>query len=127
LNTDTAAREVIATLRSFCNRCDALLKLIGGKNTLSRDETHQIRGLYASLKSDLKSETKRGATVRGSQSLNQFEFDYLMPALNEAICELRAPTNTNPITSNWHSELYAAKIDLLHMLRQLEEQFPEPH
>lgn len=122
---ETDANEVINALRSFRDRCDELMNLIGDKRHLSAEETILIRNLYTSFKSDLKDVAKRGETIRGEQSLNPFESAYLIPATNQAVNELHAATNTNPITSKWHSFLYAAQIDIQHFLRQLEKQFPE--
>jgi hypothetical protein len=101
------------------------MNLIGDKRHLSAEETVHIRNLYTSFKSDLKGIAKLGDTIHGEQSLNRFESAYLMPATNQALNELHAAVNTNPINSNWHSLLYAAQIDIQHFLRQLEGQFPD--
>lgn len=85
----------------------------------------RIRKLYTSLKTDLRTVYKRGNTKRGREEMSEIEKVYFHPAITQAYCHLSASTNSDPINSNWHSDLYGARIDINYLLRQLESQYPE--
>lgn len=114
--------DVISKLRTFEERISQILNLIGDKRTVDEDQKAELQRLLKNLKSDLGNEARRGETIRGAESLSELESAYLMPAVSQAIGEIRVATNSHPINSDWSSELYAARIDILFFLRQLESQ-----
>lgn len=69
------------------------------------------------LKDALKTETK--FLERKGDLMNPFERHFLEPALRQAHADINTSASTSP-GPKWHSDLYGARIDITHILHQLE-------
>lgn len=76
---------------------------------------------YTELKVKLKTILKPGETIKGLAGLNDVERNFVVPACSEAFGRLTSPTNSHPIKSGWHSQLYSANVDIVFFRRQLDE------
>jgi hypothetical protein len=107
-------QDVIHRLREYDNKFDAILNLIVDKNCLERHEKEHAQKLLKNLKETLakdRNEARRN-------DLTQAEEYFFCPAILNT--NIRVRWNSDPINSNWHSELYGARIDISHTLHQLE-------
>lgn len=116
-NNEKQAHAVVEALRTFENRINEILERLEGKRSVSRDEKEQLQALLTTLKSDLKAAAKHSPS-------NQYEDAYFSPAVRSAAANLTIAVNSHPIDSKWYSCLYGVRIDINHMLSQLEQQFP---
>jgi hypothetical protein len=122
---DKDAHQVINDLRKFNAQMTELLNLLADKRSFSRDELSHVRSLFVALKDDLKSECRLSDTVHGRANRTRLQTICYDPAIRNASANLHVGTSTNPITSNWHSVIYGARIDITHMLFDLEENHPD--
>lgn len=42
--------------------------------------------------------------------------------VGEALCRIRVATNTHPLSSGWHSDLYSARADIVFAIHELQSQ-----
>jgi hypothetical protein len=112
-------RFVAGLMRGFAERLDDLFRLID-KPALAADEKAEAQALLRGLKQDLEDECKEGDRRDGA--LSPRERAYLYPALRKAKATIRVAWNSHPLKSNWHTELYSARLDIVHLLGQLEDQ-----
>jgi len=124
IHKEGEARSVIVALRGYRDRINEILGALETKNTLDPDERATLQGWLTSLKSDLKAAAKFGTIGGGRTPQNQFESAYFEPAVRSAAANLTVAVNSHPIGSNWYSCLYGVRLDITHLLHQLETQFP---
>ncbi|MPS98595.1 MAG: hypothetical protein E2581_08855 [Pseudomonas sp.] len=102
-------------LRSYEARCDELLDLLGESPDQSAVE--KAKPLYASLKSDLKTDAKKAASSQEFPESATAAFFF--PAVNGAALQLKPATNSHPVISNWFAAVYGARIDIADYLSQI--------
>lgn len=114
-------RTVASAMRSFEQRCEKILALLGDKRSLSPFERSEIEGRYRSLKADLKEASKYGTVSGRRQPLTRAETCFYYPAVRRAAIDLRPATNSNPISSRWFSAVYEARSQFSYWLHNLGE------
>lgn len=117
---ETERRDVITRLTAYRDRLGVLMDLIGNKTHLAPDERVKAQEQMKSLKESLSEDYRYGSSAKGREEMNECERAYFYPAVHEAFTEVKSRWNSDPIRSNWFSELYAAQMDINHLLRQLE-------
>jgi hypothetical protein len=123
--SEAERQDVIQRLRRYADQLQELMDLISDKSSLTREEKTRAQTQMKAIKEALNDEYRRGATARGQAAMNPYEDAYLHRAVHQASTQIRARWNSDPINSNWFSELYAARIDITYPLHQLENQEPE--
>ena len=116
--TGDEKQSVIDRLKAYKKQFDDLLALVENLPLQRKDKT-KAQEMLKTLKGSLKNDYKVGATVRGQQRMTQVERQYFHPAVHEAYAEIHVRWNTVP-NGQWFSELYGARINIAHMLHQLE-------
>lgn len=124
--SEAERQDVIDRLKVYADRLKSLMDFLGDKSHLSREEKAQAQELMKTLKEALEADYRKGASVRGREQMNEWEAAYFHGAVHEAYCEIGARWNSDPIQSRWHGELYAAHIQIMHRLRQLEDPQEQP-
>jgi hypothetical protein len=117
---ETQRKKVIDRLRYYDVSIQRLIGLIAGESYLSCDDKDTARELMKALKADLVQDSKPQASASGDGLPNHFDRAYFHPAVQGASCQIRARWNSDPLRSDWLSELYAARIDIGHYLHALE-------
>jgi hypothetical protein len=115
-------QRVIERLRAYRRQIDAIIDLLGDKTHLRPDEKARAQQLLRHLKAKLEEDYKAGATARGEAQMTEIERCYFQPAILRAHANLQVKWNSNPINSNWLSELYAVRMDIDQFLLPLEQQ-----
>lgn len=112
-------RVIRARLLGYQARSNQVSEAIGEKRRLTPVETEHVRGLYTSLKNDLKAEA---AEFRKRwDHLSRVESCFYEPAIRKAAIALSPATNSNPITSDWMSALFDVEHELSYCLHGLEK------
>ena len=88
----------IAVLEGFESRLNELMEMIPKDGRLPLALKSRLQRMYAVLKADMKAAAKQESEVRA--------------VLAEAVCRMRAATNTHPIKSDWFDGLYSARFDV---------------
>lgn len=102
-----------------------MMTLIGDRKRITEAEKALLQQHMRTLKDDLKTETKRMSTVHGAALLTPVEKAYYEPALRKAAANLTPATNSHPLKSRWHTHLYVVRLDISHLLDQLERKYPD--
>lgn len=110
-----AAIDRLALYNELFGNLLSLLDTGGRPSSASQKE--DARRLLRELKDQLKEEI--GSLKKRRESLNRFERDFLEPALFETSADIKTRVNTAPGPA-WYSDLYNARINIKHMLSQLE-------
>jgi hypothetical protein len=118
----TDEQNVAKRLRAHRDRIDKLMSLISSASCLLKPQKAEAQALMKSVKRNLRADYSSGATVRGHNRLTPAERAYFQPAVHEASTKLRARWNSNPIRSNWYSDLYDARTDIEFFLNQLSDE-----
>lgn len=106
-------------LAKFDARCEVIMALLGNKRHLSREDRAHVEELYRSLKDELKRCATAGTTTGKKRALTDGEERFYAPAVRAAALALAPAVNSNPITSDWFSALYDAKIEFAHYMPKL--------
>ncbi|MEX2375320.1 MAG: hypothetical protein WD942_07000 [Dehalococcoidia bacterium] len=107
------ARTVIARLQEFERRIDAITNRLDDKRSVSQQDKEYLQSLLKSLKSDIRAAARRAPT-------NHYEEAYLVPAVTNASAHLTIATNSHPTSSGWSDCLYEVRLDINHVLSQIE-------
>lgn len=119
------ARSVIGIMRDLSAQADELMTLHAGKAKFNRLEKDELQQRFKSLKEELK-QYKRTGTIDGKKRpLSEIEQCYFEPAVSTADANILVSANADPAKPEWFSCVYGIKGDLDHLLRQLEEEFPD--
>ncbi len=114
--------QVINELRAYIARCDRILSILAGGQSISISECESVRELYAALKRDLKAASKRGTLLPKAQRNEHLVADSIYgSAVRHASIELRPKTNTNPIYARWQAAVSSCKSELMYYLERLPE------
>lgn len=114
---ETERSEVISRLRSYSDRMTELMEACV-RSPLTASEHARLKDSFASLKTDLRSDAKRCDGTRNRPEITELEENYFGPAVAEAIADIHVSVNAKP--EKWVGDLYSARIDIDHMLHQLE-------
>ena len=117
--TDHERQSVIDGLKAYKKQFDDLLALLENL-PLQRNDKTKAQQMLKRLKDSLKNDYKAGDTIRGQQRMTEAKRQYFHPAVHEAYAEIQVRWNTVP-NEQWRSELYGARINIAHMLHQLEK------
>lgn len=112
---DIEKPDVTMRLRDYRDRINGILKLVGGKTHLDREEKSRAQALMRDLKERLKEDS-----ARSEAGLNDAERAFFRPAIKEASATINARWSSNPLGGDWSSELYDALGTVTHFLDQLE-------
>ena len=115
------ANEVLRRLRDYSDRIKAIMDAIGDKRTLAPNVKSEVQTLLTALKADLKDDAHRCGLVRNRGKLTHLEKTCLCPAVQQASAGFHVATNSDPIRSDWHSNLYSIRIDIEYPMSYLEE------
>jgi len=110
--------DVIDRLKSYKKQFDDLLTQFEDL-PLPPEGKDKAQQMLKTLKDSLKSDYKEGRAVRRRQQMTQAEVQYFYPAVHEAHADIHIRWNTVP-NEQWRSELYGARINITHVLHQLE-------
>jgi hypothetical protein len=111
-------RSVIRRLKAYEKQFDDLLGLLENL-PLQYEDKSRAQQMLKTLKDSLRNDYKAGDTIRGQERMTRAERQYFHPAVHEAYAEIRVRWNTVP-NEQWRSELYGARINITHMLHELE-------
>jgi len=114
----TDRQSVIDRLRDLERRINEIIDLIGDR-TLRGAEKQRAQELLRQLKDLFNAEHKRMSTARGEAALSQIERTCYAPVIAEAKTRISVKTNSIP-NHQWINDLHSARIDVTHMLHQLE-------
>ncbi|WP_175178540.1 hypothetical protein [Achromobacter denitrificans] len=93
--------------------------------TLDRASVPALQARLTRLKQELKSAAKH-ETISGRRELpSEFERCFYGPAVQQASANFRLPTNANPFSRSWASELYSSRGDISHFRFSLEKLIQE--
>jgi len=125
MQADLEKDAVILALESFQIRTTEIVSQIDGRRQIGAFEKGELQGLYAALKDDVKAAGKRGKVADDRAPQTEWERYSFAPALLKASTQLRARSNTHPITSNWIGSLLDANTEFSYYLHQLRKSAPE--
>ena len=115
--SDAQKQVAIEWLRKYDQMFAAIIDLIGDKRQLRGDVKTQAQEMLRQLKDGLETDCKE--LHRRADKLNQYEQAFVEPALRKAKANISIRVNTIP-NGEWHSNLYAVRMDVSHLLHQLE-------
>ena len=118
------ANEVLECLRRLETEFDAL-SIAADHGAFSRHDVPQLQERLASLKSFLKNAAKFGNLSATKRDQTEIERCFYDPAVRSAAAHFRLPTNSNPLTKNWASELYDSRSDISYYRHGLEKLISE--
>jgi hypothetical protein len=110
---------VAAAMFAFYQRCEEIMLLLNEKRSLRPIERQEIQRLYASLKHDLDVARKHGTLSGRREPRTRAEDCFYDPAVRAAHIDLRAATNSNPISSRWFSLVQEAQSEFSYWLHNL--------
>lgn len=112
--------QVLNELRTYIARCDRILSILAGRQSISILECETVRELYVALKRDLKAASKRGTLLPKAQRDAPSDVDSMYgSAVRHASIELRPKTHTNPINARWQAAVGSCKSELMYYLERL--------
>lgn len=91
-------KNELVVLEGFEARLNELMDMIPKDGRLTPPLKDTLQRLYASLKADMKAVAKQKSPVGA--------------VIAEAVCRMRAATNSHPIESDWFDGLYSARCDV---------------
>ncbi len=115
------ADDVLRRLREYSDRINVIMDTIVDQRSLKPNVKREVQELLASLKADLKDDAHRCGLVRSRDKLSHLEKTCLCPAVQKASAGIRVARNSDPIRSNWHTNLYSIRIDIEYPMGYLEE------
>lgn len=114
--------RVLNELRTYIARCNQIMSILAGKQSISNSECEYVRELYVALKRDLKEATNRGSLLpKAQRNEHLFEDSIYESAVRHALIELRPKTNTNPINAHWYAAVSSCEGELMYYLKRLPE------
>lgn len=112
--------QALEELRTYIARCDRILNVLAGKQSMNVSECEIVRELYVALKRDLKAESARGTLLPRSQRDTVLSVDSIYgSAVRHASIELTPKTSTHPLRGRWEAAISSCKIELLYYLEHL--------
>ena len=115
----SSIRAIVAALRGYEQRCEAILVLLGDRQGLVPVERDEIRRLYEALKTDLKTAERYGTLSGRRQARSPAEERFFEPAVRKSFLHLCPATNSDPIASHWFGAVSDAKTELSSWLLNL--------
>ena len=112
---------VINELRRIDDVVNSVAALLKGKQTLTQSERAHVRAAYTAVKDELRSLLKTGTVGGVRRKQTESEDHFFTPAVRQALIALNAPTNSNPISSNWGAKLFEAHMEISYHLDGLEK------
>ena len=116
------AGVVVNDLRRLESIVGQVATQLRGKRTLSQSERAQITAAYTALKDELRRLRETGTVGGVRRERTEAEEHFFFPAVRQALIALRAPTNTNPLSSNWEAQLSEARTEISYHLDRLERE-----
>lgn len=116
------AGVVVNELRRLETGLGEVAAQIRGKRTLSQFEREQVTAAYSAIKDELRRLRETGTVGGARRERTESEERFFVPAVRQALIALRAPTNTNPISSGWASQLSEAQTEISYHLDRLERE-----
>jgi hypothetical protein len=104
--------------RWYQERLNDLINFLCGKAHLKMKDKLQAQAMLRELKERFSQDNRIHNSVRRSSGLSQEEYE-LHRTIFEASTELRAHTNSHPVSSCWIDQLYASRLDVDHYLSGL--------
>ena len=116
------AGVVVNDLRRLEGVVDQVAALLRGKRNLGPLERGQVTIAYVALKAELRRLRETGTVGGARRERTDSEERFYMPAVRMALIALRAPTSTNPLSSNWEAQLSEARTEISYQLDRLERE-----
>jgi hypothetical protein len=116
------AGVVVNELRHLEGMIGAVADQLRGKKKLTQDEREQVTAAYTALKAELRALLKTGTVGASRREPTVSEERFFQPAVRQALIALRSPTNTNPLTSKWATQLFEAESEISYHLNRLEKE-----
>lgn len=79
-------------------------------------EKAKAQAMMRELKERFAEDCEVSKSVRRCEQMTAEEADFYNAVVKASTC-IQARSNTDPISSNWHGELYSCHIDIAHYLR----------
>lgn len=118
-NMIARSREDTArVLEAYAQRFTDIMTHIGDRARFQGDDASHARQLVSAIKVSLDLDIKE--MERRRDCMSHWEAAYLLPALRESRANIQIRVNTTP-GRQWGDNLYAARIDITHMLHGLNE------
>lgn len=117
--------EVIDKMRNLCSQADTLMEMHAGKTTFNRQEKDELQQGFRSLKEEIIRHAKTGTIDGKSRALTDVEEFFFAPAVTTAKANILVSVNADPAKPEWFPCIYGIKIDIGHLLSQLDEQLPD--
>lgn len=108
---------VIEQLESYRHDLQAIIDLMEGRGTSAADKS-SAHLKFVALRARLKRDLKRLAGMKRRGELSDVKSAVLVPALREAGRLIYSHANLRS-ERTWHHQLYWAKIDIAHHLKEL--------
>ncbi|MGE8690049.1 MAG: hypothetical protein ACN6PJ_23080 [Achromobacter sp.] len=105
------ANEILKAFDRFEAEFDALSN-DANPHTLATSDVPQLQKRLAALKTAIKEAAKFGTLSGTKRDQTELERCFYDPAVRSAAANFRLPTNSNPLTKNWASELYDSRSDI---------------
>jgi len=119
------AGVVVNELRRLKDSLDQVGSQLEGKKTLTPSERASVTEAYSSLKDELRRLHEFGTVGGIRRDQSESEERFFAPAVNRALQALRAPTNTNPLSSKWSALLSEAASEISYQLHRLEKELEQ--
>lgn len=112
---------IVNELRRFEDALSEILRSLQGKSTLTVSGRSSLREMYTRVKSELKVANKSGTVGGARRQQYESEAQYFAPAVRHTLIELRASTNSNPISSRWLALISEAMREISYYLYKMEK------
>ena len=109
---------VIELLSDFKARFDEIVKLVGDRPSLAREDKEHAQMFLKGLKKDLDLYSKEAHSRE--DEMTKYERHYFYPAVEKAHAHIHVRWNTDPIKSNWVQALGSAAMEISYFLSQLK-------
>lgn len=116
------AGVVVNELRRLEGVAGEVAARLRDKRVLSQSEREHVTAAYTALKEELRRLRATGTVGGIRRGRTEFEDRFFLPAVRQALIALRAPTNTNPLSSRWASQLFEAQTEISYHLDRLQRE-----
>lgn len=113
----------IQRAKGYLALIEKIMAFLGGilneRGYVSRQENQATQEMMRDLKARFAEDVKFARSDRRLERLSQEEQEFYW-VVRKASAYLNVKLRMNPVTSNWHGELYNCRIDFNYYLRGLE-------
>ena len=114
-------RDCIEELMEYVTDIEAIMSLVGQPH-LGRAEKARARELLKTLKGKLSADCEAMRSAQSKAEMGAIARAFFQPAAHGTSAALGLIKGNTAPGCNWHGYLHSARLDIVHLLHQLEKQ-----